>query len=71
MVTGRMAGMAAAQNLPVRDHVRMCRQALGRQFATAGLFRSVVRAGLADWLARFVPGRLLFYLTRPGGGITA
>jgi flavin-dependent dehydrogenase len=71
MVTGRMAGMAAAQNLPVRDHVRMCRQALGRQFATAGLFRSVVRAGLADWLARFVPGRLLFYLTRPGGGIAA
>jgi menaquinone-9 beta-reductase len=71
LVTGRMAGVAAAHNLPVREHVRMCRQALGRQFATAGLFRSAVRAGLADKLARFIPGRLLFYLTRPGGSIAA
>jgi len=69
LITGRIAGMAAARNLPVAEHVRLCKQALGRQFATAGIFRGAVRAGLADWLARFVPGRLLFYLTRPGGSI--
>ncbi len=67
LVTGRMAGMAAARNLPVGEHIRLCKQALGRQYAAAGIFRGAVRAGLADWLARFVPGRLLFYLTRPGG----
>jgi flavin-dependent dehydrogenase len=71
LVTGRMAGAAAARNLPVSEHVRMCKQALGRQYAAAGIFRGAVRAGLADWLARFVPGKLLFYLTRPGSSIAA
>ncbi len=65
LMTGTMAGIAAAHNLPVREHVRMCRQALNSQYATAGLLRAAVRTGLADWLAPLVPGRLLFHWTRP------
>lgn len=63
--TGTMAGMAAARETPNSDHIRNCRQVLGGQYATATLLRAAIRSGLAEKLARFVPGRLVFQLTRP------
>ena len=65
VATGRMAGIAAARGLPVREHLRRCRQILNQPFAVSSLFRSAVTGGWAEVLAPLLPGRLLYQLTRP------
>lgn len=65
LMTGRLAGLAAARRTPPADHLRECRRRLARQYEVAGLFRAALRAGWADYLAWLIPGRLLFQLTRP------
>ncbi|HOL69815.1 MAG TPA: hypothetical protein PLA43_04845 [Bryobacteraceae bacterium] len=65
LMTGRLAGLAAARGTPPGDHLRECRRRLARQYEVAGLFRAALRAGWADYLAWLIPGRLLFQLTRP------
>ncbi len=65
LMTGRLAGIAAARGMPPGDHLRECRQRLARQYEVANLFRAALRAGWADYLAFLIPGRVLFHLTRP------
>jgi len=65
LVTGNLAGRAAAQRLDPGEHLRNCRKALEFQYLAAGVCRRVLEAGWAQSLAPLVPGRVLFSLTRP------
>lgn len=67
ILTGRLAGLAAARQLPVSVYLQQCRRILERPFEVASLFRAVLRRGWADWLAGVVPATWLFHLTRPQG----
>jgi flavin-dependent dehydrogenase len=68
LLTGRLAGEAAATGRPVEHYLRDCRRSLGRPFEVASLFRAVLKSGWADLLSAAVPSRLLFALTRPAAG---
>ena len=65
LMTGRMAGQAAARFLPAEQYTTMCRRMLARQYCVASTFRGLLRAGLAESLATLVPGSWLYRLTRP------
>lgn len=65
VVSGMIAGRSAARGVAAADHLRECREALGRPFAFASFFRSVVAAGWAEHLLPLVPGAWLYRLTRP------
>lgn len=65
VLTGIIAGQSAARGLAPAEHIRLCRQALGRPFAFASLFRNAVTSGWAERLAPLVPARWLYHLTRP------
>ncbi len=64
--TGALAGIAAARQTPAAEYQAQCRTMLRKPFEIAGIFRKAIGSGWADHLAPFVPGRLLFSLTRPG-----
>lgn len=65
LLTGRLAGQAAARGCGVEEHQAACRRVLGRQYSTASLLRRLLGAGLAEKLAALVPGRMLYRMTRP------
>lgn len=65
LLTGRLAGLAAAQGLSSQAHLEQCRRALARPFRTAALIRTALRKGWAERLAPLVPGGWLFRRTRP------
>ena len=64
LLTGRMAGAAAARGTPPDAHVRACRSLLGRPFAVAAAFRTLLDWGWGEHLAWFVPGGWMYRLTR-------
>ena len=65
LLTGRLAGQAAVRGCAVEEHLAACRRVLGRQYNVASLLRRLLGAGLAEKLAAFVPGRMLYRMTRP------
>jgi flavin-dependent dehydrogenase len=65
MLTGRLAGQAAGRGLAVEHHNAECRRVLQRQYSVAFVLRRVLGAGLAESLVRWIPGRVLYRLTRP------
>jgi hypothetical protein len=65
VLTGSMAGQAAALGVPVPVYLRDCRRALGRPFQISAIFRTLLESGLAPWLAAPIPGRWLMQWTRP------
>ena len=65
LLTGRLAGLAAARGTAPDEYLRQCRSALARPFEVAALLRKVLRAGWAERLAPLVPAAWLFRLTRP------
>lgn len=65
LLTGRLAGEAASRGRPRPEYYSECRRTLARQYRVASALRGLVGAGFAASLARFVPGRLLYSLTRP------
>ncbi len=65
LVTGALAGKAAARGLPVREYLRSCERALGRQYRMATFFRAWLRTAAPEALAPLLPGNLLFRLTCP------
>ena len=67
MLTGERAGLAAARGTPVEEYLRDCRRLLRRPFLISGAVRAIVASGHAGLLAPLVPGRVLFYATRPAG----
>lgn len=64
LLTGWMAGTAAARQVPAAEHVRACRARLERPAMISALFRSAIQRGYADHLAWLVPGRWMYRLTR-------
>jgi flavin-dependent dehydrogenase len=64
LLTGRIAGNAAANGIAPDAYRAACRAMLYRPFRVAGIFRAIVRWGLAEYLAPFVPGYWLYRLTR-------
>jgi hypothetical protein len=65
VVTGRLAGEAAARNLSAKAYLRQCARLLRFQYWVSSLARFAILSGLAEELARWLPGELLFNLTRP------
>jgi hypothetical protein len=65
LLTGELAGQAAALGTPVEDYLRACRNTLGRPFKASSLFRHVLATGWAPRLAPFVPAEWLYHMTRP------
>lgn len=67
MLTGELAGLAAARGVPAKQHLRDCSRLLRRPFLVSSAFRAIIASGQAGWLAPLVPARLLFHATRPAG----
>jgi hypothetical protein len=65
VLTGSMAGQAAALGVPVAQYLRDCRRALAMPFHISAIFRTLLQTGLAPWLAAPIPGRWLVQWTRP------
>jgi len=65
LLTGRMAGRAAARGLEPALYLRECRRVLARPFRMARLFRAVLASGWAHVLAAPAPAEWLFRWTRP------
>lgn len=64
LVSGSLAGAAAARGESVTNYLRECRRLLHRPFLVSTLFRKALASGLADYAAGWLPGSLLFRLTR-------
>src|ERR1035438_2542286 len=67
MLTGELAGIAAARGAPGASYLRDCRRLLRRPFLVSSAFRAIIASGHAVLLASLVPGRFLFHATRPCG----
>jgi menaquinone-9 beta-reductase len=67
MLTGELAGLAAARGASPEVYLRDCRRLLRRPFLVSAAFRAIVASGQAGLLASLVPGRFLFHATRPSG----
>jgi hypothetical protein len=67
MLTGELAGIAAARGAPAASYLRDCRRLLRRPFLVSSVFRTIIASGHAGLFASLVPGRLLFHATRPTG----
>lgn len=65
LLSGQLAGRAAALGTPVTDYLRACRAVIARPFRFARLFRFAIDAGLASKLSTCLPAGLLFRATRP------
>jgi len=65
VLTGSLAGSAAARGTPVEDYLSECRRRLQRPFLISSVFRKAVANGWGEYLAPFVPGTWLVRLTRP------
>lgn len=65
LLTGRLAGLAAARGIPSAKHLQVCRSLLGRPFMVSWVVRHLVGQRGLYQLARYLPGELLFRSTRP------
>lgn len=65
MVTGKLAGEAAARGLPASEHLATCRRVLWAQYRFSALARKAIETGVAGLAAACIPGNFLFRLTRP------
>jgi hypothetical protein len=65
LLTGQLAGSAAAREMPQSEYLRQCGALLNRPFAVSAVFRTLLGAGLSH-LALLVPGPWLYRLTRAG-----
>ncbi len=62
--TGRLAGLAAARGSSPQEYLRRCQSLMSRPFLISSVLRRL--AGYSEFhsFARYLPGRLLFRLTR-------
>jgi len=63
--TGRLAGLAASRQSSVEQHLSNCRRAVRKPFCLAAVFRTILKAGLAQSLGPLIPPGWLFQMTRP------
>ncbi|MBC7924673.1 MAG: hypothetical protein H7039_03365 [Bryobacteraceae bacterium] len=64
-VTGSLAGLHAARQVPVAEHLRLCRQSISKPFLFSSILRGIASTEWAERLINLVPARVLFRLTRP------
>jgi flavin-dependent dehydrogenase len=64
LLSGMLAGRAAARGEDVGIYLRECGRLLHRPFLVSSLFRKALETGLAERGAGWMPGWLLFRLTR-------
>lgn len=65
ILTGSLAGAAAAQGRSPEEYLRECRRHIERPFVISSVFRKAVASGYGEYLAPFVPASWLVKLTRP------
>ena len=65
LLSGRAAGMAAADGQDPRRYQAEMQRALGKSSGVSGIIRWGLRKPWAPWAARALPGNLLFAATRP------
>lgn len=65
VLTGSLAGIAAARGTEVDPYLRECRRHLQSPFLFSSLMRTLLANGWAERLAGFIPGEWLVRLTRP------
>lgn len=66
VVSGDLAGLAAAEGWPVHFYFQQARSRLKRPFVFSSLVRTAITSGIADRLLGWAPARWLFRATRPG-----
>jgi len=66
LLTGRLAGIAAATGKSAAEHLRTCARLLDGPFATSAAFRALLRTRVRE-LAVLIPGTWLYKVTRTGG----
>src|SRR5205807_4102060 len=64
LLTGRLAGMAAARQVSKLEYIQLCRSLLGRAFFVCSILRRFVGHADARWIAPYLPGNMLFRFTR-------
>lgn len=64
LLTGRLAGLAAARRIPRPAYIRACRSLLGRTFTISSVLRRLAGHTEVHWLAPYLPAQMLFHLTR-------
>ena len=64
LLTGRLAGMAAARRVSTSEYAQLCRGLLGRAFFVCSILRQFVGHTDVRWVAPYLPGEVLFRLTR-------
>jgi flavin-dependent dehydrogenase len=64
LLTGWLAGLAAARKVSAPDYAETCRSLLDRAFFVSSTLRGLLQYAGMHWLAGIVPGRALFRLTR-------
>jgi menaquinone-9 beta-reductase len=65
VLTGSLAGRAAARRMPVPDYVRKCAGLLRKPFSFSSVLRQIASTRAAGPLLRLVPASLIFRWTRP------
>jgi hypothetical protein len=65
ILTGTLAGRAAASSMGVAEYRRRCAGLLGQPFTFSSALRRIAETRAAGPLLRIAPARLLFRLTRP------
>jgi menaquinone-9 beta-reductase len=65
LITGNLAGSAAARRTSPSEYLEQTRQALGRPFAVAGALRNALSWNCVGHLASLIPATYLFRWTRP------
>jgi hypothetical protein len=65
LLTGRMAGRAAAAGESIAEYSNRCKWMLIGPRAVSNVLRVSIRLGIANWAERFIPHPWLFRLTRP------
>jgi flavin-dependent dehydrogenase len=66
LLTGRLAGIAAARGTPAADYLTGCRALLGRPYLVSSVLRYLAGHSETHWMARWIPGETLFQWTRAG-----
>jgi flavin-dependent dehydrogenase len=66
LLTGRLAGIAAARRTPSAEYLTECRALLGRPFLVSSVLRYLAGHEETYWMTRWIPGETLFQWTRAG-----
>jgi flavin-dependent dehydrogenase len=64
LITGRLSGIAAARGTASQTYLKECTALLGRAFLVSSVLRRAMGCKELRWLAPWLPGRILFRLTR-------